>query len=47
MDEFFNANKDLWDTKVDAHKDSEFYNLEGFLKGDLVAHTNQVSLCLR
>ncbi|MFW9920768.1 MAG: class I SAM-dependent methyltransferase [Candidatus Thorarchaeota archaeon] len=34
MDEFFDANRDLWDAKVDIHKDSEFYNVRGFLEGE-------------
>lgn len=33
MNEFFEANKELWDAKVDIHKDSEFYNVKGFIEG--------------
>ncbi len=31
---YFNVNQALWDQKVDAHKTSEFYDLEGFKKGN-------------
>ncbi|MCK5150195.1 MAG: class I SAM-dependent methyltransferase [Candidatus Thorarchaeota archaeon] len=34
MNKFFDANKDVWDDKVDVHKDSEFYNVKGFMKGE-------------
>ena len=30
MTEYFDANKKLWDTKTDFHKNSEFYDLENF-----------------
>ena len=34
MKKFFDANRDVWDAKVDVHKDSEFYNVKGFLNGE-------------
>ncbi|MHA2423342.1 MAG: class I SAM-dependent methyltransferase [Candidatus Thorarchaeota archaeon] len=34
MDEFFEANKELWDSRVEAHKKSETYNVKGFLEGE-------------
>ncbi len=33
MKEYFDNNRNLWDTKVDFHKDSEMYDVPGFLKG--------------
>jgi SAM-dependent methyltransferase len=33
MDEFIQANKHMWERRVDVHKKSEFYDVEGFLKG--------------
>ncbi|MHA2385112.1 MAG: class I SAM-dependent methyltransferase [Candidatus Thorarchaeota archaeon] len=33
MDDFIKANKDMWDDRVDVHKKSKFYDVEGFLKG--------------
>ncbi|MHA2139971.1 MAG: class I SAM-dependent methyltransferase [Candidatus Thorarchaeota archaeon] len=33
MDEFIQANKDMWEGRVDVHKESKFYDVEGFLKG--------------
>ena len=32
MDEFIKANKDMWDDRVNVHKKSKFYDVEGFLK---------------
>lgn len=37
MDDFkkyFDANKDLWNQRVAVHKDSAFYDVDGFKKGD-------------
>lgn len=34
--EYFDANKDLWNQRTRVHKDSSFYNLEGFKKGESV-----------
>lgn len=34
MDEYMNANKELWDKLTKIHHKSEFYNVEGFLKGN-------------
>jgi 2-polyprenyl-3-methyl-5-hydroxy-6-metoxy-1,4-benzoquinol methylase len=37
MDDFkkyFDANKDLWNQRTAVHKDSAFYDVEGFKKGD-------------
>jgi SAM-dependent methyltransferase len=33
MDEFFKANKELWDAKVAVHRNSDFYDVKGFLEG--------------
>ncbi|MFW9803167.1 MAG: class I SAM-dependent methyltransferase [Candidatus Thorarchaeota archaeon] len=33
MDEFIQANKHMWEGRVDVHKESKFYDVEGFLKG--------------
>lgn len=33
---YFEANKALWNQRTLVHRDSEFYNLEGFKKGDTV-----------
>lgn len=34
--DFFSANKDLWNKRTVVHKDSAFYDLEGFMKGTSV-----------
>lgn len=34
--DFFSANKDLWNKRTVVHKDSAFYDLEGFKKGKSV-----------
>lgn len=34
--EYFEANKSLWNQRTVVHKDSSFYNLEGFKNGDTV-----------
>ncbi len=34
MKDFIKANRELWDAKVGVHKKSEFYDIEGFLKGN-------------
>jgi SAM-dependent methyltransferase len=34
MDEYMNANKELWDKLAKIHHKSEFYDVEGFLKGN-------------
>ncbi|MFW9799973.1 MAG: class I SAM-dependent methyltransferase [Candidatus Thorarchaeota archaeon] len=33
MDEFMEANREMWDDRVDVHKKSEFYDVKGFLQG--------------
>ena len=33
MDEFLNANREAWDKLAKIHHESEFYDVEGFLKG--------------
>ncbi|TFF95239.1 class I SAM-dependent methyltransferase [Candidatus Thorarchaeota archaeon] len=33
MDDRLRANRELWENRVDAHKESKFYDLDGFLKG--------------
>ena len=39
MDEFIKANRDLWEARVDIHKNSKFYDVEGFLKGKQTLHS--------
>ena len=34
MDEFLNANKELWDKLASIHHESEFYDVKGFLEGN-------------
>ncbi|MGY5877374.1 MAG: class I SAM-dependent methyltransferase, partial [Candidatus Thorarchaeota archaeon] len=34
MDDFIKANKELWEERTLAHEKSEFYNVEGFLRGN-------------
>jgi SAM-dependent methyltransferase len=34
MDEFLKANRELWDKLASVHHKSEFYDVEGFLKGN-------------
>lgn len=34
--EYFEANKNLWNQRTAVHKNSSFYNLEGFKKGETV-----------
>ena len=36
LDQYFAANRDLWNQRTAVHKDSSFYNLEGFKKGETV-----------
>jgi SAM-dependent methyltransferase len=33
MDQYFNANKTLWEEWTEIHKVSEFYDVKGFIKG--------------
>ena len=33
MEEFIRANREMWEDRVDVHKDSKFYDVEGFLQG--------------
>lgn len=35
MNGFFDANRELWDSRVEEHKKSDSYNVKGFLKGNL------------
>lgn len=35
-EQFFQANKDLWNQRTVVHRDSEFYNLAGFKSGETV-----------
>ena len=35
-DQYFEANKNLWNQRTAVHKDSSFYNLAGFKKGETV-----------
>ena len=34
--DYFEANRQLWNQRTMAHRDSSFYNREGFLKGEQV-----------
>ncbi len=34
MEEFIKANKELWEERTLAHEKSEFYDIEGFLRGN-------------
>jgi SAM-dependent methyltransferase len=34
MEKFIQANKDMWEGRVDVHNESKFYDVEGFLKGN-------------
>ena len=34
--QYFAANKDLWNQRTQVHKDSDFYNLKGFKNGESV-----------
>lgn len=34
FDQYFNANKDGWNKRTSIHKDSTFYDIEGFKKGN-------------
>ena len=36
FNEFFSANKDLWNKRTPVHKDSSFYNLSAFREGESV-----------
>jgi len=36
LNEYFAANKNLWNQRTDVHKDSSFYNLAGFKNGETV-----------
>jgi len=35
MNGFFDANRELWDSRVEEHKKSDSYSVKGFLKGDI------------
>jgi len=34
LNEYFDANRRLWDNKTQIHVKSDFYNMEGFMKGE-------------
>lgn len=36
FDQYFNANRELWNQRTIVHRDSEFYHLAGFKKGETV-----------
>lgn len=36
FDQYFNANRELWNQRTIVHRDSEFYRLAGFKKGETV-----------
>lgn len=42
-EKYFNANKELWNQRTAIHKDSAFYNLEGFKKGDSVLGSIEIN----
>lgn len=44
VDNYIQINKTLWNNKVEAHVNSDFYNMEAFLKGE--SSLNQIELDL-
>ena len=42
-DQYFEANKFLWNQRTAVHKDSAFYDLEGFKKGANVLTSLELS----
>lgn len=40
---YFEANRDLWNQRTIVHRDSAFYNLEGFKKGESVLTTIELN----
>jgi 2-polyprenyl-3-methyl-5-hydroxy-6-metoxy-1,4-benzoquinol methylase len=42
-EEYFNANKELWNQRTVVHKDSSFYNLAGFKSGETVLTAIELS----
>ncbi len=43
LNEYFNANKDLWNQRAKVHRDSEFYNLSGFRAGETALTPIEIS----
>lgn len=44
MKNFFNINKALWDTRLDIHLESEFYDLQAFIQGKSSLHSIELNL---
>ncbi len=42
--DYLNINKESWNNKVDIHLKSDFYNLEGFLKGESSLNSIELDL---
>ena len=42
--DYININKQTWNNKVDVHIDSDFYDMEGFLKGKSTLNSIELDL---
>ena len=43
---YIDVNKESWNNRVDTHFDSEFYDVEGFLKGNTSLNSIELALFL-
>ncbi len=43
-EQYLDVNKESWNKRVDTHFDSEFYNVEGFLKGKTSLNSIELDL---
>ena len=43
MEDYFKSNKEIWNQRTLVHKDSAFYDLEGFKKGDAALRSIELS----
>lgn len=43
-DKYLEVNKESWNQRVDTHFDSEFYDVEGFLKGNTSLNSIELDL---
>ena len=43
-DKYLEVNKESWNQRVDTHFDSEFYDVEGFLKGTTSLNSIELDL---
>ncbi len=41
---YIDVNKESWNNRVDTHFDSEFYDVEGFLKGNTSLNSIELAL---